>query len=200
MKTKIPTTPGAAFGGGFYAGRIHIDGEEYAIIVAPKTEGQHEDTQWNESRDSVKGALSYYDGLANTKAMAKAGSKLAKWAQGLKIGGNSDWYLPSQDELEICYRYLKPTTEKNALYARSGMNVSVVLPTYPYSADSPKQTKAKIFSVDGAQAFDAVWHWSSTQHAANSAYAWCQNFDDGNQSHWNKDNNSRARAVRSIKI
>ena len=36
MKPKIPTTPGTAFGGGFYAGRIHIDGEEYALIVAPK--------------------------------------------------------------------------------------------------------------------------------------------------------------------
>ncbi len=199
-KSKIPTTPGTAFGGGFYAGRINIDGDEYALIVAPKKDGEHADGPWNESTNMVKGALSFYDGLANTKAMAKAGSKLANWARGLKIGGNSDWYLPSQDELEICYRHLKPTTDANTHYNRSGLNISAVPPTYPYSVDSPKQTKAKAFRAGGAEAFDGVWYWSSTQYAGSADWAWMQLFSSGNQLNTLKVNFDRARAVRRIKI
>jgi oxaloacetate decarboxylase alpha subunit len=37
---KIPTLIGAAFGGGFYAGRFFDDGVAYALIVAPKTDGE----------------------------------------------------------------------------------------------------------------------------------------------------------------
>ena len=200
MKTTIPTTPGTPFEGGFYVGRIRIEDTDYAIIVAPKAEGQHADGPWNESTKSVKGALSYCDGLANTKAMAKAGSKLAKWAQALRIGGFKDWYLPSQDEMEMCYRYLKPGTDANALYARSGINLSAVPPTYPYGTEPAKQTKAKAFREGGAQAFDKVWYWSSTQLAAYSDYAWLQPFGYGYQSDYRKSYDSRARAVRRIKI
>ncbi len=200
MKTTIPTTPGTAFGGGFYVGRIRVDGADYALIVAPKAEGQHADGPWNESSVSVKGARSYCDGRANTKAMANAGSKLAKWAQALRIGGHKDWYLPSQDELELCYRYLKPGDGENALYARSGLNLSAVPPTYPYCTDAAKQTKAKAFRDGGAQAFDQVWYWSSTQHAAYAVCAWIQYFGYGDQSINRKGGRNRARAVRRIKI
>ena len=200
MKPKIPTTPGTPFEGGFYVGRIRSKDTDYALVVAPKAEGQHADGPWNESTKSVKGALSYCDGLANTKAMARAGSKLAKWAQALRIGGFKDWYLPSQDEMEMCYRYLKPGTDANALYARSGINLSAVPPTYPYGTDPAKQTKAKAFREGGAQAFDKVWYWSSTQHAADSVCVWMQGFGDGSQDYYLKSFNDRARAVRRIKI
>ena len=200
MKTTIPTTPGTPFEGGFYVGRIRIEDTDYAIIVAPKAEGQHADGPWNESTKSVKGALSYCDGLANTKAMAKTGSKLAKWAQALRSGGFKDWYLPSQDELELCYRYLKPGTDDNSLYARSGINLSAVPPTYQYGTEPAKQTKAKAFREGGAQAFYKVWYWSSTQHAALSDYAWVQYFGNGGQDFDPKSSNHRARAVRRIKI
>lgn len=198
--TKIPTTPGTSFEGGFYVGRIRIENTDYALVVAPKAEGQHADGPWNESTKSVKGALSYCDGLANTKAMAKAGSKLAKWAQALRIGGFKDWYLPSQDEVELCYRYLKPGTDANALYVRSGINLSAVPPTYPYGTEPAKQTKTKAFRENGAQAFDKVWYWSSTQRAADSDYAWVQNFGNGGQNGYHKSGYYRARAVRRIKI
>lgn len=200
MKTTTPTVPGTPFEGGFYVGRIRIEEADYALILAPKSEGQHADGPWNESTKSVKGAPSYCDGLANTKAMAKAGSKLAKWMQALRIGGFKDWYLPSQDELEICYRYLKPGANDNSLYARSGINLSAVPPTYPYGADPAKQTKAKAFREGGAQAFDKVWYWSSTQLASASDSAWVQHFGNGNQSYGHESSYNRARAVRRIKI
>jgi hypothetical protein len=108
-----PTAPGTPFAGGFYAGRINIDGAAFALIVAPKAEGQLKDQPWNKSTKNVDGALSYFDGYKNTLAMADAGSKLARAMLDLRIAGHDDWYLPSLDELEVVYRHLKPTTEEN---------------------------------------------------------------------------------------
>jgi hypothetical protein len=107
MKTmKTPTKPGTAFGGGFYAGRFYIGADAYALIVAPKAEGQIEPMPWNKSLKSVTGATSYCDGLTNTKAMAKAGSALAKQIMKLRIGGFDDWHLPSRLQLLMAYHEL----------------------------------------------------------------------------------------------
>lgn len=191
---------GTSMDGGFYAGRIKVGEQVFAIVVAPKADGDHNDAPWNKSLKSVAGATSFCDGMANTKAMAEAGSKLAKWALDLLIAGHDDWYLPSQDELEIMYRNLKPTADANDLYGRSGINVSAVTPTYPYTPDEPAQTQAEAFQVGGNQAFDDVWYWSSTQHAADTDCAWGQHFDSGYQDDRHKISNGRARAVRRVPI
>ena len=197
---EIPTILGTAMGGGFYAGRIRIGDQVFALIVAPKADGEHEDAPWNDTYSTVDGAKSYFDGLANTDAMAGAGSELAKWARGLRIGGHDDWYLPSQDELEIIYRNLKPTAEANWCYARSGINLSAVEPTRPYTPDFPVQTLTEAFQKGGGEEFDPVWYWSSTQHVSNSDYAWIQDFVNGNQGSNRKNINYRARAVRRLAI
>ena len=191
--------PGAAFGGGFYAGRILVNGQPFGLIVAPKAEGEHADAVWNKSTKLVEGAQSFFDGRANTEAMAKAGSKLAQWALDLRIGGCDDWYLPSRDELEILYRNLKPTIDDNWVH-RHGDNPSSVPPGYPYTARAPLQTEAEAFQDGQPEAFDAVWHWSSTQLASISVSAWFQTFDVGNQNGYRKDFHYRARAVRRLPI
>jgi len=196
----LPTVIGAPFGGGFYAGRILIAGQLHALIVAPKAEGERADIAWLESEERVAGADSYCDGMQNTVAMAEAGSDLAQWVRGLEIGGHTDWFIPSQDELEILYRNLKPTTRKNYLYGRHGVNASAVPPTLAYSADLPGQTAALDFAEGGAQAFADEWYWSSTQHAAYVDYAWGQSFYYGNQLSYNKSAELRARAVRRFAI
>ena len=94
----IPTIYGTPFGGGFLTGRFFIGADAYALITSPRTEGDYEPQVWNNSSKKVAGALSYCDGLANTDAMAKAGSQLAKRIHGLRIGGFKDWYLPSREE------------------------------------------------------------------------------------------------------
>lgn len=195
----LPTL-GTAMGGGFYAGSIAIAGKAYSLIVAPKAEGEHEPTIWIPDYKDVPGAKAYDDGLANTRAMAKAGSQLAQWALGLRIGGFDDWHIPSQDELELCYRAFKPTTEENWLYARSGINLSALPPTRPYTAESPLQTSVQDFQKDGAEAFAANWYWSSTQRAGDSDSAWCQCFNDGDQYWIDKGIKLRARAVRRLAI
>jgi hypothetical protein len=195
----VPAIPGTPFGGGFYAGRILIAGVLHALIVAPKAEGEREDIAWLASEQRVPGADSYCDGMQNTVAMAEAGSELAQWARGLQINGHTDWHIPSQDELEILYRNLKPTTRKNYLYARSGVNASAVPPTLAYSADAPAQTGAHDFAQGGEQAFVDEWYWSSTQHAAYDDCAWGQNFLNGTQTS-TKSASFRARAVRRFAI
>lgn len=105
-KPKTPTQSGTAFGGGFYAGRFYIGADAYALIVSPKAEGEIKDMPWNSSLKSVAGATSYCDGLANTKAMAKAGSALAKKILKLKIGGYDDWHLPSRLQSLLAFHEL----------------------------------------------------------------------------------------------
>lgn len=192
---------GVPIEGGFFAGTIQLDdGTRYGIVVAPKADGQHTATLWIEEYKAVPGAQSYNDGLANTIAMAEAGSSLAQWARGLRIAGHDDWYIPSQDELELCYRNLKTTAEKNYCYARSGINLSAVPPTRPYTTTLPAQTTAKPFTENGNEAFDAAGYWSSTQHAAYSDFAWYQTFDFGCQDCSYTSTRLRARAVRRFAI
>lgn len=200
---KAPINLNIAFGtlveGGYYAGRIRTpEGDEYGILVAPKASGQHKGSAWNRSLKRVDGALSFYDGLANTRAMQEAGSKLAAWALGLQVNGFSDWYLPARDELELCYRHLKPGTETNWCYR--GDNPSSVPPGYAYMPDAPAQTAIEEFRTGGTEAFDEVWYWTSTHYAGNDAYAWTQSFYYGGQYGIHKVDLNRARAVRRIKL
>lgn len=99
----VPTAPGTAFAGGIYAGRFFVGAEAFALVVAPKAEGELERSTWSASTKKVKGALSVYDGRANTDAMAAAGSALTTWVAGLEIAGQKDWYLPSRGELLLAY-------------------------------------------------------------------------------------------------
>ncbi|WP_454710989.1 Lcl domain-containing protein [Cupriavidus nantongensis] len=190
---------GDAIGGGFYAGQIRQDDGNYVLVVAPKDGGDHDDIAWNADRKRVDGALSYYDGRANTVAMAQAGSELAVWALGLQLNGIDDWYLPARDELELAYRNLKPTTGNYAGF-RDGENISAVPTTYAYTEDNPSQTAAEAFQEGGAEAFEQAWYWASTQYAGYSGYAWLQTFDVGDQGNGLKDTEFRARAVRRLKI
>jgi len=192
-------TPGMPFGGGFFVGILNEGDHQKVLIRAPKATGQLL-AAWNDSSKFVEGAMSYIDGRANTLAMAAADSKLAEQILALQIDGFSDWYLPAMDELELMYRTLKPSTEENYLYGRSGVNASAVPPTQAYSADAPAQTDMPVFKVGAAEAFDEAWYWSSTQHAGHPGYAWMQDFDGGSQYYGLKSSQYRAVAVRSLII
>lgn len=164
----IPTALGTPFGGGFYMGRVFVGVIAYALIVAPKAEGEQESAQWNKSKKDVAGALSYFDGAANTSAMADAGSALAKWAQQLAIGRFEDWFIPSRQDLLV----IKGN-----------------------EADA-----GELFADGGAEAFERTWYWSSTQDASDPDCAWFQDFGNGLQYGYWKDNGYRARAVRRVPL
>ncbi|MFA6015867.1 MAG: DUF1566 domain-containing protein [Gallionellaceae bacterium] len=193
-----PTTPalGTPMEGGFFGGHININGVIGKIIIAPKQDGQFDEEVWNKSYAEVDGAKLFFDGLSNTKAMAEAGSKIAKKVLDLRIGGFDDWHIPAQDVLEIIYRNFKPTAEQNSQFGRSGLNLSAVPPTYPYTPDLPAQTSLEAFKEGGAQAFDTNAYWTSTQHAGSSSCAWFQDFDYGLQRSHGKGYELSVRAVR----
>ena len=104
-ETILPAI-GESFEGGIFAGRFFVDDTAYGLIVAPKNEGDLETTKWGGVKN-VAAALSACDGLANTQAMAAVGSKLAKWAQDLRINGRDDWYIPSRLEALIAFSELQ---------------------------------------------------------------------------------------------
>jgi hypothetical protein len=99
---RIVIAVGTPRHGGIYLGNFFVGHEAFELIKAPKAEGEIV-LPWGPSRKKVDGALSAYDGLANTRAMAEAGSKLGKWALDLRIGGFDDWYLWSRGEALLGY-------------------------------------------------------------------------------------------------
>jgi hypothetical protein len=196
--STIPAAIGAAFGGGFYAGRITVGADTFALIVSPKAAGEIKG-KWHESRAAVPGAESRNDGLANTQAIAAAGSALAIQALALDIGGLTDWYIPSRDELELVYRHFKPTGWENYADGLDGVNPSSMPAGTAYTDDEPGQTAIDGFKEDEAEAMEERWYWSSTQHA-DSDYAWGQDFNGGFQDGNIKSYEGRARVVRRLPI
>jgi hypothetical protein len=194
----IPQELGVPFGGGFTTSRILVDQRPFLIITAPKAEGEIIGC-WNKKLKRVDGALSFFDGLANTRAMAEAGSEIAKKVLALRIGGFDDWYIPSRDEAEPQYRVFKPTTEKNWVY-RNGDNPSSLPPGYPYTANDPAQTAIELFRKGGSEAFDPEWYWTSTQYEGGSDCAWFQYFGDGGQGRVRRVDECHVRPVRRIAL
>lgn len=191
---------GTPMAGGLFCAAYLLLGMRRGLIVAPKQGGEFKGI-WHEEYEAVESARSYVDGLSNTRAMAEVGSPIAQQALELRIGGFDDWHIAAQDQLELAYRYLKPSTRANYLYGRSGLNASALPATYPYAEGSPAQTLIEAFRTGGAEAFaEDEWYWTSTQRAGYSDYAWLQDFGYGNQDYGLKVNEYPVRAVRSIPI
>lgn len=201
-KSNVPSEPGTPFGGGYYAGLISIEGQVFALVVAPKSAGGESlvNLRWKSNNTSTAGTDSRNDGWSNTQAMIAAGISnhpAAQFCVNLTIGGYTDWYLPSQDELEILYRNFKPTTQANN--TNSGANPSSVPPTSNYTSGDPAQTSALLFQEGNVEAFHDSYYWSSTQFS--STYAWYQSFSNGAQlAQTNKIVTLAVRAVRRVMV
>jgi hypothetical protein len=189
-----PVAIGAPFEGGRLAGAINVGGSIYAIIEPPIAECLHPRIVWNRDRKLVEGAYSLHDGLANTEAMAKAGSELAEWALARKL------YIPSVDELDLVYRTFKPSTIPNDCWMRSGINMNAMPPMHPYMPEFPAQTTIEECRAGGAEAIPAEWIWTSTQSRYDSVWAWAQDFAYGDQDSSRKGSEFCAVAVRRVFI
>ena len=194
---QVPETIGTPFEGGFYGGKIKIGLAIFAIVWAPKAEGEIIG-KWLDSYTDVPGATSCFDSMSNTKAMAAAGSPLAQKALAANINGFTDWCIPARDVLEMGYRYLKPTTEENYCSFRDGDNPSSIPAGYPYTVDSPAQTTVEAFQDGNSEAFEEAWYVSSTQYSERDA--WSQGFGRGFQLRTCEVYERRVRFVRLIQV
>lgn len=198
----------------------------YRLIVAPKSGGEHSGIALKNSQTSFPIACqTLVEGREATQAMRDADSSTvypaAHWARGLTIGGKTDWYIPARDELELCWRNLKPVTTNNYSsadrptgaqhdYKRDGSygdtssghgNNNNSSPTGSvFTTTVPAQTSASAFKSGGAEAFEfsgSIFYWSSSEY--NALISWGQHFNSsypGNQAALAKTLAHRVRAVR----
>lgn len=78
------------------------DGRIYDLVVVTGPDGKpviFKDRQWGGYGTEIEGCESLRDGLANTKAMVKAGNELAKEVSACQFRGLDDSYLPALCEL-----------------------------------------------------------------------------------------------------
>lgn len=190
--------PGTPFEGGYYAGKIMVGSQAYALVVSPKAQGE-ESRQWKNTNNITNGVGSFTDGWSNTHALVNSPYGIhyaALFCRGLNINGYDDWYLPSRDELEILYRAFKPTTESNNTSA--GANPRAIPPTGSYTTSNPAQTNVDVFKQGGGEAFSTGAYWSSTQ--SSSVDSICIYFAQGFQGVGRKTTSYLVRAVRRVAI
>jgi hypothetical protein len=197
-----PPAIGAAFGGGFYAGQISTTANSIAthdLVVGPLSTAQST-LAWKNDATTTPGTDSDIDGPQNTADMVAAGNATvfpcAHFCNDLSTGGQTDWYMPAKNELDVCYFNLKPTTTSNN--GSSGINPNAVpARASVYTSGNPAQTSVVAFQSGGSEAFNADNYWTSTEFSAGRARG--QNFDTGYQGTYGVFNKTTALKVRAIR-
>lgn len=118
-----PANYGDAYQGGYYAGRIKMSGNLYAIVVAPASSETVLASATGTAGSLTTGAKSLVDGLANTNDLILNSTSFwpaASYCYNASINGYTDWYLPSLLELELAYRTLKPNETLNSVSPANG--------------------------------------------------------------------------------
>ena len=204
----IPTRIGQKFEGGYFAGVIRVKDRAYLVLAAPKsTEGS---VRFKTQRSGTPGIHRVNDGWSNTNAMNDTEHPAAQYCRNLNVGGNTDWYLPSRDELELCYRNLKPTDRSNTtsgagdfsgnLSLANGTNLNSIPTGSAYTETDPTRTIVTAFQTGNVEAFALAWYWTSTESSSYTNYSLIQHFSDGGQL-WNfKTSVYRVRGARRVLI
>ena len=204
----ILTRIGQKFEGGYFAGVIRVRNCAYLVLVAPKS--TECSVQFKTTYTSTSGIQSVNDGWANTNAMNDNSHLAAQYCRSLIVGGHADLYLPSRDELELCYRVFKPTNQDNVTYTAgtfisnswlgTGTNRSSIPTGAAYTSTNPTRTIVTSFQTGSVEAFDLDWYWASTEASSDTYTSLIQDFSDGDQD-WNyKPNVNKVRSVRRVPI
>ena len=207
----IPTRVGQKFEGGHFTGVIRVGESVYAIIVAPKNT-QVLGLPCKKTNSATANTQSVNDGWANTRSMNDPSHPAAQYCCNIAVGGYTDWYLPSRDELELCYRYLKPTADDNFVYSArqyftgnlslaNGSNSNSIPVGTEYTTTTPTETIVTIFYIGSAEAFDTIWYRTSTEYSSATSNTIVQGFYNSLQDYDLKTHTRYiVRAVRRVLI
>ena len=200
----IPTRIGQKQPGGRFTGINRIGNDVYAILIAPKwTEAN---LTWKSNNDAIPNTRSKKDGLLNTRVMDAPDYPAAQYCLGLGVDGCNDYYLLASNELEMCYRNLKPVaggnsvSESNKIHPANGINRSSIPTGRKYTNTNPEQTIVTAFCAGNSEAFERDWYWTSTSLPVSARYSFFQYFGHGNQNWQYKFECSIVRAGRRIHI
>lgn len=208
----IPTRVGQRFRSGVFAGVIRVGGSAYGLIVAPK-HTECSGSLLKTHGGKTPGTQSVNDGWSNTCVMRGGDHPAVDCCLNLRSGGYSDWYLPSRDELELCYRYLKPTTSCNYysehdrvfyysgnLAVAAGVNPSSIPVGCAYTSYTPCQTLVKSFCKYGSEEFNTdAYYWTSTEYSAITTCGVIQGYNNGRRGITPKTFSGTARLVRAAR-
>ena len=121
MNAPLPTITipalGAQLEGGFFHGVVLIEGQLWGEVTGPKADCQVSGLAWHPDCTDIAGATSDFDGLANTRAMAAAGSPLAQAALACRSGGFDDWAIPARGCQLLQRAHLKPLLPEAEAFA-----------------------------------------------------------------------------------
>ena len=207
----IPTRIGKKFEGGYFAGVIRVKDSAYLILAAPKST-ERKRIRFNIQLSNTLGIQSVNDGWANTNAMNDSAHPAAQYCRSLTVCGYADLYLPSRDELELCYRVFKPTDQVNEtsytagtytgnLRLANGTNLNSIPTGAAYTETNPARTIATAFRAGSVQAFETSnYYWTSTESSSSTRHSLIQHFSKGHQYWINKSTVYRVRGVRRVPI
>ena len=205
----IPTRIGQKFECGYFSGVIRVRDCAYLILAAPKSTDCS--VRFKTQSSGTPGIHRVNDGWANTNAMNDSAHPAAQYCRRLTVGGHTDLYLPSCDELELCYRVFKPTDQVNVtsptcsyagnLSLPNGTNRSSIPTGAAYTETNPASTIVTAFQTGSAVAFETSnYYWSSTEFSEYTSFSLIQNFFNGNQYWYYKTNAGRVKGVRRVPI
>ncbi len=128
----------------------------------------------------------------------------------LPVGGHADLYLPSRDELELCYRVFKPTDQVNVTYTAgtfdgnlslaTGTNLNSIPTGAAYTEINPARTIVTAFRAGSVEAFNEDWYWTSTESSSSTNISLIQLFSNSTQTWHTKTNVFRVRGIRRVLI
>ena len=85
---------GALTHGGYFHNVVLLDGKLWGEVTGPKAECEVSGLVWHPEYTDVP--TTDFDSVANTQAMAEAGSPLGQAALACRAGGFDDWAVPSR--------------------------------------------------------------------------------------------------------
>lgn len=203
---------GDAYAGGYVGSFISATGTGTAthmLIVAPKSGGQISAGQWKTSNtaDANPPSRNEVDGSLATQQFNTATHPCFQWADGLSIGGFTDWYIPSIYEFLAIYRNLKPSTASNSTtgYTQNTNPIGITGQTAAFTASVPARTTVALFQSGGAQAFDSSFpanqYYTSLQSAGSGDGFFRMDFNTGGSAALLKTSSQGSwRAIRRVSL